>query len=51
MPGIYASGRVELTSGVNVGDTVVVTGQNVVKNGSSVTIANQQAHVEDQNKS
>lgn len=44
-PGIYASGRVELTSGVNMGDAVVVTGQNVVKNGDTVAIANQQASV------
>jgi RND family efflux transporter MFP subunit len=49
-PDIYASGRVELTSGVNGGDAVIVTGQNIVKNGSPVTIVNQQAHVEDKNK-
>lgn len=45
-PGIYSSGRVELTSGVNIGDAVVVTGQNVVKNGDPVTTLNQQARVE-----
>jgi RND family efflux transporter MFP subunit len=45
-PGIYASGRVELTSGVNFGDAVVVTGQNIVKDGNSVNITNQQARVE-----
>lgn len=44
-PGIYASGRVELTSGVNMGNAVIVTGQNVVKNGDTVVIANQQARV------
>ncbi len=45
-PGIYSSGRVELTSGVNIGDAVVVTGQNVVKNGDPVTTLNQQARVQ-----
>ncbi|GAK61059.1 efflux transporter, RND family, MFP subunit [Candidatus Vecturithrix granuli] len=45
-PGIYSSGRVELTSGVNIGDAVVVTGQNIVKNGDLVTTLNQQAQVE-----
>jgi len=45
-PGIYASGRVELASGVNMGDAVIVIGQNVVKNGDTVAIANQQARVE-----
>ena len=44
-PGIYASGRVELISGVNMGDAVIVTGQNVVKNGDAIAIANQQASV------
>jgi membrane fusion protein (multidrug efflux system) len=46
MPGIYASGRVELTSGVSFGEAVIVTGQNTVKDGDAVAIANQQARVE-----
>ena len=46
IPGIYASGRVELTSGVNMGDAVIVTGQNIVKDSDAVVIANQQARVE-----
>ncbi len=45
-PGIYEEGLVELTSGVNIGDAVVVSGQNVVKNGSTVAIVNQQARVQ-----
>lgn len=45
-PGIYASGRVELTSGVNMGEAVIVVGQNTVKDGAAVAIANQQARVE-----
>ncbi|GAK51624.1 putative Multidrug efflux transporter, membrane fusion protein [Candidatus Moduliflexus flocculans] len=45
-PGIYSSGRVELTSGVNIGDAIIVIGQNIVKNGDTIAIANQQARVE-----
>jgi RND family efflux transporter MFP subunit len=45
-PGIYASGRVELTAGVNMGEAVIVTGQNTVKDGAAVAIVNQQARVE-----
>ena len=40
--GTYSSGRVEITSGLNVGDTLIVTGQNVVKEGNPVNIKNQQ---------
>ena len=40
--GIYSSGRVELTSGITIGDEVIVVGQNIVKDGDSVTITNSQ---------
>jgi membrane fusion protein (multidrug efflux system) len=45
-PGIYSSGRVELTAGLNIGEAVIVTGQNTVKDGAAVAIVNQQARVE-----
>lgn len=36
--GIRSDGRIEITSGINVGDTIVVVGQNVVKTGDKVKI-------------
>ncbi len=37
-PGISSDGRIEIISGLNVGDTVVVVGQNIVKTGDKVKI-------------
>lgn len=37
-PGIYAGGQIELTSGVNVGEAIIVVGQNLVKDGDPVKI-------------
>jgi membrane fusion protein (multidrug efflux system) len=36
--GISSDGRIEITSGINVGDTIVVVGQNIVKKGDKVKI-------------
>ena len=37
-PGIKSDGRIEIVSGLNVGDTIVVVGQNIVKTGDKVKI-------------
>ena len=37
-PGIYAGGQIELTSGVDVGEAIIVVGQNLVKDGDAVNI-------------
>jgi membrane fusion protein (multidrug efflux system) len=37
-PGIYAQGRIELTSGIMVGDNIIVMGQNLVNDGDLVKI-------------
>ncbi len=39
-PGIYAKGRIELTSGIKEGDSIIVVGQNIVKDGDQVNIVN-----------
>lgn len=36
--GVSSDGRVEITSGINFGDTIVVVGQNIVKTGDKVKI-------------
>ncbi|MBK7105627.1 MAG: efflux RND transporter periplasmic adaptor subunit [Ignavibacteriae bacterium] len=36
--GISSDGRIEILSGLNVGDTIVVVGQNIVKSGDKVKI-------------
>lgn len=37
-PGISSDGRIEIVSGLNEGDTIVVVGQNIVKTGDKVKI-------------
>ncbi len=37
-PGIRSDGRIEIVSGLNVGDTIIVVGQNIVKTGDKVKI-------------
>ena len=39
-PGIYAQGQIELTSGINAGDTIIVVGQNIVNDGNLVKVLN-----------
>jgi hypothetical protein len=39
-PGIYAQGQIELISGINVGDSIIVVGQNIVKEGDLVKVLN-----------
>jgi RND family efflux transporter MFP subunit len=38
MPGIYAQGQIEITTGLNAGEAVIVVGQNIVKDGDLVKI-------------
>lgn len=40
VPGIYYHGKIEVTSGLSFGDSVVVVGQNIIKDGDLVKIAN-----------
>lgn len=37
-PGIYAQGQIEITSGLKAGESVIVVGQNIVKEGDLVKI-------------
>jgi multidrug efflux pump subunit AcrA (membrane-fusion protein) len=37
-PGIYAEGQIEITSGLSAGESVIVVGQNIVKEGDLVKI-------------
>jgi membrane fusion protein (multidrug efflux system) len=39
-PGIISQGRMELVDGVSIGDSLIVTGQNVVKDGNPVRVVN-----------
>lgn len=39
-PGIISRGRMELVNGVSIGDSLIVTGQNVVKDGNPVRVVN-----------
>ncbi len=39
-PGIFSSGFIELSEGVNRGDSIIVVGQNIVKEGDSLRIVN-----------
>jgi hypothetical protein len=39
-PGIVSGGLVELTSGVLVGDSIIVAGQNAVKEGDTLRVVN-----------
>ncbi len=41
--GLRSNGLVELTEGVDFGDTIVVSGQNVIKSGSEVRIVEEEA--------
>lgn len=39
-PGIYSQGKWELTEGINIGDSLIVMGQNIVKDGNPIRVVN-----------
>lgn len=39
-PGIYSQGKMELIQGISIGDSLIVMGQNIVKDGSPIRVVN-----------